>query len=66
MLTILSQSHSLSARANVHNKGVTATGISLGINQLCAVNWQKEKNQGYDWYIAYVKSMDEGLKVPSL
>ena len=43
VLAILSQSQSLSARANVDNKGVTTTGISLDINQLCAVNWQKEK-----------------------
>ena len=46
VLAILSQSQSLSARADVDNKGVTTTGISLDINQLCAVNWQKEKNQG--------------------
>ena len=48
VLTILSQSHSLSARANVDNEGAIATGISLDINQLWAVNWQKETNQGYD------------------
>ena len=50
VLTILSQPHSLSARATVDNEGATATGVSLDINQLCTVIGQKEINQGYDWY----------------
>ena len=54
---LTSLSNSSKPQATHDNKNT----ISLSINQLCVVIWQKGKRQGYDWYIAYVKSIDEKI-----